>query len=110
MYLKLVFASVGLMCLAVTSVRSANDCYRCYANDKDPQATLNCRHFDNITKSERCVGYCMFTYGTFTENGVLLGVAQRYCSVFNCEHHQANDKSIKYCTSCGSNLCNTDKY
>ncbi|XP_031328236.1 uncharacterized protein LOC116159406 [Photinus pyralis] len=114
MYFKFVLASTALLCVGIASGWTKYNCYYCNVkSDNDPQGVLNCRHFVNITATDKCKGGCIFYYGIIkgTKEGTTQDVARRFCSsVRACgwlkEHGEAN----RYCQQCQTDYCNTDIY
>uniref|UniRef100_A0A1Y1MTR1 Protein quiver n=1 Tax=Photinus pyralis TaxID=7054 RepID=A0A1Y1MTR1_PHOPY len=113
MYFKLVLASIGLLCVGVTSGTSGRYCHSCYGRyDDSPAAFDDCRHFVNITKTDTCSSsaHCIFYYKTFSKMNKAKSVAARFCSDHDCDYFRVSGDPYKHCSQCETDYCNTDKF
>ncbi|KAB0803772.1 hypothetical protein PPYR_00742 [Photinus pyralis] len=114
MHFKLVLASVGLLCVGVTSGFTKNTCFQCHgSSDMFPQHIDNCRKFINITETSSCSppGYCIFRVSTRMEYKKEIFGVYRSCSSSNCDSlRKMKGVNTLHCSQCEGNYCNTDSY
>ncbi|KAB0803667.1 hypothetical protein PPYR_00637 [Photinus pyralis] len=111
MYLKLVLASFGLICVGVASGSTSTTCYTCFGiEDESSQELLNCRRMINITATDRCSGspraYCIFYYGNTIRNQPVVTRAVRKCSLYDCQYYREWSAANLHCSHCEESYCN----